>query len=140
MMRFTSPCDLRAYVTPGEWVVLAPMLFEYDHCESLSIAVPRGFITDLASIPRPVRLLPGFDVNGKSRRPAVLHDYLYCSQLVSRRAADDLFYNALLSEGVGAPLARLFWSGVRAGGWAYYNKREPGIVTRYDFVPDYYWT
>lgn len=149
--RFITECDLRVYRgnrLPNEWVVLAPLVFEYvvppvsptapAARATARFVVPPGFVTDLASIPRAVRLLPGFDVNGRSRAPAVLHDWLYCSQAVSRSLADYLFHVALRAEGVPPVTADLFWAGVRLGGWVYYNRRESGIVHGYDFVPEHW--
>ena len=96
---FTTPLDLRAYIA-DEWVVLNPLVWEYG---GERITVPRGFITDLASIPRALRGLPNLDPNGLSRAPAVLHDFLYCSQTVESRAvADGIFRAALQAVGVGA--------------------------------------
>lgn len=94
--------------------------------------VPAGFITDLASIPRIFRGV--LDINGKSRRAAVLHDWLYCSHKLPRNEADNIFYLALVSEGMSKALARVYWSGVRTGGWLYYGKRSG--LTRDDFVSE----
>lgn len=124
------------WTEPKEWVVIAPLRYE-DKAGTI-YEVPKGFITDLASIPAAIQLLPGFNVNGKSRRPSVLHDWNYCSQKMSRRAADDLFLECLLSESILKPLARTYWLGVRAFGWHYWNKRKGGIDRGYDFVPDGY--
>jgi len=135
--QFTTRCRLDTY-KPGEWVLCNDLKFLTPG--GTTVTVPRGFITDLASIPRLVQLLPGFDVNGASRKPAVLHDYLYCVQLYTRSICDELFYHALLAEGVQPLTARLFYRGVRIGGWMYYDKRSEGLDVNYDFVPaDYNW-
>lgn len=41
------------------------------------IIVPGGFMTDLASIPEPVQMIPGFKPWGRVLRPSVLHDWLF---------------------------------------------------------------
>lgn len=100
------------------WIVRAPLIWA---TEKETITVPAGFETDLASIPRMVRGVPGFAPTGLSRRPAVLHDYLYASGDRSRRAADVLFYYALRAETVPEPIARIYFRAVRLGGagaWA----------------------
>lgn len=112
---------------PNEWVVEKDLVYFY---EGTRIVVPKGFITDLASIPRPLRGI--LNVNGKSRKPAVLHDYLYCSKLYERSVCDQIFYEALVSEGMNKLLAKTYWAGVRSGGWLYYNKREG--LTKEDFI------
>ena len=104
---------------PNEWVVESELAYLH---EGERISVPKGFITDLASIPKIFRNV--LNVNGKSRKPAVLHDYLYCSKIFERSVADYIFYKALVSEVMNAIIARTYWAGVRAGGWMYYNKNK----------------
>ena len=52
--------------------------------------VPAGFITDFASIPRLFWTVVGHPA-GKYAQAAVLHDYLYRTNSVSRAKADSLF-------------------------------------------------
>ena len=125
---FTTPLDLREHAEPGEWVVINDLVWQDGQGK---IVVPRGFVTDLASIPAAARSI--LDVNGPSRAPAVLHDWLYCSRLVSRKLADDLFRAALRSRGVGAVERNIFWSAVRSFGWLYWQKRRTGLTVE-DFI------
>ena len=104
---------------PNEWVVESELAYFH---EGERITVPKGFITDLASIPKILRNI--LNVNGKSRKPAVLHDFLYCSKIFEREIADYIFYKALLSEGMNSFMARMYWAAVRSAGWIYYNKRD----------------
>jgi Protein of unknown function (DUF1353) len=65
--------------------------------------------------------LPGFAPTGLSRRPAVLHDWLYANGDRPRMEADRLLYAALRAEGVHEPIARIYYRAVRLGGggaWA----------------------
>lgn len=107
-----------------EWIVCDPLVWTLSDGQAL--AVPAGFITDLASIPTMLR--PFLSPTGKSRRPAIAHDFLYSSNLWSRRDADEFLRVALILEGVSIHTARLYWLGVRAGGWRYYNKRKAGLT------------
>ncbi len=138
---FRSELDVRPF-KPDEWVVLHELLWHdplggnTPDGEPVIVSVPRGFITDLASIPRVLRGV--LDANGLSRRPAVLHDYLYCSQPCSRAAADALFRRALAAEGVGLIARNFYYVGVRAGGALYWKLRRAGLG-REDFVPPGYW-
>ena len=88
--------------------------------DALSLTVPKGFTTDLASVPR----LPGAYLvfNGKARRSAVLHDYLY-SERYPRAWADSVFLSAMKNE-VGAIRRRMMYWAVRLGGGAYYQSYE----------------
>jgi len=134
---FLTCLDVRVYKS-GEFVLLKPLIFS-----SLGagiIEIPKGFITDFASVPKIVQLLPGFDVNGESRPAAVVHDYLYCVQSVDRNAADHILWEALADLGLNRILARMFWLGVRVGGWMYWNKRNSPEDNIKDFVPESFWS
>lgn len=113
--KFSTPLDLRA-TNPGEWQLLSPLVYT-SKAEDIYI-VPTGMITDLASIPKLLR--PAIDRNGLSRPAAVLHDYLYLIGSLSRKQADELFLEALLSCGVSSFVAKgMYWS-VRAFGGGRY--------------------
>ena len=113
--KFSTPLDLRA-TNPGEWRLLSPLV--YTSSTGDIYIVPTGMITDLASIPKILR--PAIDRNGLSRPAAVLHDYLYLIGSLSRKQADHLFLEALLSCGVGSFVAKgMYWS-VRAFGGGRY--------------------
>jgi len=80
------------------------------------IEVPAGFKTDLASIPWGMRNF--YSRTGKSRKPAVTHDYLYSIKWRTRKECDQLFRQLLLERGMPGWKARLAYLGVRAGGWS----------------------
>jgi hypothetical protein len=89
---------------------------EEDNKPALILTVPRGFQTDLASVPRLPFAYMVF--NGKARRSAILHDYLYSEQY-PRAWADAVFLAAMESE-VGPVRRRLmYWGGRLAGGSRY---------------------
>lgn len=79
------------------------------------ITVPVGFQTDLASIPRLLRWR--FKVTGKSRRAAVLHDYLYHTKWRTRKECDQVFKSALRVCGMSVYDAWVMYQAVRVGGW-----------------------
>ena len=113
---FHSPLDLRA-TNPGEWQLLSPLV--YTSKAGGVWIVPKGFITDLASIPRAARIL--IDRNGPSRPAATLHDYLYATGAVSRAEADLLFLEALEAASVSWVTRHLMHSAVRVAGWMFYR-------------------
>ena len=155
MVEFLTPLDTRAYEA-DEFVVLRDYELEFDHHgRRYRLTIPRGFITDLGSQPWLVQALPGFGVNGNSRDAAVPHDFGYSSAgdlavldvttgeivrlKLTRREVDQLFYDGLIASGYSRAVARLFYLGVRAGGWWYWRQRRGGIRYDYDFVPETYW-
>ena len=85
----------------------------------LRVWVPAGYATDFASIPALVQwAVPKF---GAHDAPAVLHDWLYNTHLVSKPIADAVFYEALLVCGVRPSAAWLMYQAVAAfghGGYA----------------------
>ncbi len=117
---FSGALDLRAY-KPGEWVLLEP--FRYHARNGREFTVPRWFVTDLASIPWLVD--PLFD-SLDHRKAGVVHDWIYCSQQVSRAEADELFREMLEVLGVGVIKRNLMYSGLRVGGWYRYNQCKAG--------------
>lgn len=58
-----------------------------------TISVPVGFLTDFASIPRPLWWL--FPRWGRYGNAAVIHDYCYWEQHYSRKRADEIFLEAM---------------------------------------------
>src|SRR3990167_4905100 len=57
------------------------------------VIVPKGFITDFASVPRPFWFL--FPPDGKYTQAAVLHDYILHEGIYSYPKADYIFYEAM---------------------------------------------
>jgi hypothetical protein len=88
------------------------------------VAVPVGFLTDFASIPRPFRNL--FSMTGENVEAAILHDYLYHKAgrlddgfVYKRKWADKAFLKEMESLGVGWIQRKLMYRAVRVGGWTH---------------------
>lgn len=81
------------------------------------IVVPRGYQTDLASIPRFLPLMHAW-LAGSAPRSAVIHDYLYWRQR-NRAFADEVFRVAMENE-EGRLVRTVMFVGVRLGGWTRY--------------------
>lgn len=115
---FKTDLDARALIDrPGYWLVIAPLVWDDG---ARKVTVPAMFETDLASIPAPFRSI--FNVNGKSRRAAVLHDWLYAGQCVTRAEADRIFLDAMAADGVLWTKRWSMYSAVRAFGWMHYKR------------------
>ena len=106
--------DLQAKMLPdGQIRLLTPLIWQTD---TDTITVPRGFISDGASVPRafwwfcpPLR--------GPHARAAVLHDHL-CVVGKDQRRADRIFLEALESCGVGWFRRRVMFRAVSIYQWA----------------------
>lgn len=89
--------------------------------EGGQIWVPRGFETDLSSVPRVFwRLIPPT----VGEQAAVIHDFLYREGWESRALCDAIFRQALADAGVDPFRRWLMWAAVRLfGRTAYRGKR-----------------
>lgn len=116
MSRFITP--LRAEKSGELWTILQPLIYESDVAQRV-FAVPEGFVTDFASVPR----LPlAFLLTGDSaHEAAVVHDYLYKTNKVTRSVADAVFEEAAKVSGEPGWKSWLMWAGVRLGGWMAWN-------------------
>lgn len=116
MSRFLTP--LRAEKSGGTWTILQPLIYESSAAQRLFI-VPEGFVTDFASVPRiPLAFLLTGD---SAHEAAVVHDWLYRENTVTRELADKIFQEAAHVSGEPGWKAWLMWVGVRVGGWVAWN-------------------
>ncbi|MBS4707336.1 DUF1353 domain-containing protein [Aeromonas caviae] len=91
--------------------------------EHMSFTIPKGFKTDLASVPKAIwNIYPPF---GLYTGAAVAHDYLYRTKQmrVTRKEADALFKEQMLLAGVDGAQAQLMYLVVRAFGWSAFVDR-----------------
>lgn len=121
MSDFTGPLDVRR-VGSSHAVILRDLTFYYDvrgrwgHAERHLFTVPRGFRTDGASIPWPLRFLAGHPF-GTAIRSAVLHDWLYSQHLCTRGQSDRIMFVSMGVEGVSMFRRCIIWAALRVGGW-----------------------
>jgi len=92
------------------------------------ITVPKGFISDGASVPRPFWTIFS-PFNGDYFEAALIHDYLYSKissatyPLLTRKNADTIFMDAMYDLGVGWISRHPIYRAVRLGGWMSYKKK-----------------
>lgn len=104
---------------PYKWKLFTSL--EYLSNDGFLIIVPVGFISDLASIPRILHFLPHLDPNGRSRRAAVLHDYLYFTKQFNLKYSDQILKEALKKEGMNKFTANIYYYAVRLFGRFYWK-------------------
>jgi len=80
------------------------------------IEVPENFITDFASIPRIFWTIFGHPA-GEYAPAAVIHDYLYYTQIYTRKKSDQIFLEAMKYYGVAAWKRIIMYRAVRWFSW-----------------------
>ena len=88
--------------------------------------VPKGFLTDLDSVPRIPYIYSWF--KGYAKASAILHDWLYVTGEVSRRKADKKFYRCMREEGVSRWRALFIFWAVRLFGWIGYDPNPNSLM------------
>jgi hypothetical protein len=79
-----------------------------------NVIVPIGFLSDGASVPRPLWwFLPAW---GRYSSAAIVHDYLCRETTTDRKVADRIFYDGMKMCGVNVYLRWLMWASVRLYG------------------------
>lgn len=102
--------------------LLFEVMSEWDATDGrLPVMVPKGFVTDLTSVPRIFWwFLPktGFYLGA-----AVGHDHLYSEQQVSRARADRWFFTIGVVDGESLFKMWIMWLALRIGGRRAWKKR-----------------
>ncbi len=127
MSSFTDKLTL-TQIDAELWVTDREFSYEVGNLESGDvITVPKGFVTDCASIPFPVKMF--IPVSGLYNQAAVLHDYLYATQTRSRKESDDIFLEAMTVLGVNVIKRKLMYWAVRMFAWIPWNhhKKKLGV-------------
>lgn len=119
--KLLGPLDLRRFSDPI-YILLKPIGWkDLSPQNSLpKVTVPKGFVTDFASVPRPFWSL--FRPDGNYAYAAVLHDYLYWEQPVKRSVADAIFRAAMEDLQVTDKAAGLLYEAVDKFGQASWDK------------------
>ena len=99
-LRLTPPTtiaapSLRPFADGTNWIVERDLVFRYTGWPE--IRVPKGFVTDLASVPALAQSIRSRV--GTYSRAAILHDYLYWSGRCTRDQSDVIFYHAMKTSG-----------------------------------------
>lgn len=125
-MPFAGELDIRD-IGDDEFVLLDEL--HYITIDGLYlIRVPAGFPTDLASIPQVFQAI--FSVNGRHKKAAVVHDFLYSTQGqtpladFTRAECDKIFSEAMWELEVPNWKRRMMYAGVRVGGWWAWRKAK----------------
>jgi len=91
----------------------------------LFIQVPKGFVTDFASIPQLFWSIA--PPTGKYASAAVVHDYLYATHTTTKAVADKVFLILMQRYGVGYIKRKIMYYAVRMFGGSAWNKAREVI-------------
>ena len=121
-MGFKSPAQIEQRPHADQWRLVSPLIYEG---RDDVFVIAQGFVTDLASIPRPLQwLVPR---SGKYTSAAILHDALWARLRQARDDgadpppftagdADGIFRAAMRDAGVSVVRRRVMYWAVRAAG------------------------
>lgn len=98
----------------GEYWVLGNDLVFPIRDTGQRIVVPRGFVTDFASVPRIFWTF--FPKHGEYTRAAIVHDFLYWEQRCNREQADELFDIVMEDSDVDSTSRFTIYAAVRVWG------------------------
>lgn len=90
------------------------------------VKVPKGFVTDFASVPWPACMLIPKD--GNYNQAAVVHDYLYHTQIRPKVEADTIFLDGMKTLGVSLIKRHIMYNAVKIFGGFGWRKRTKEIL------------
>lgn len=119
-MPFLNSLVVESVRSTGDRKLVSSLIWQNPVNDSY-VAVPIGFVTNYASIPKFVRAIVDND-EGSIRDAAVLHDYLYSQDSVSRFDADYVLRIAMKELGAEWWKRWMVWAAVRLFGWYFRGK------------------
>ena len=121
---------LKPFADNRDWVLMENLHYQIGQTSTV-IVVPRGFVTDFASIPQAFWSF-GLSAHGRYSKAAIVHDYLYWTQACSREQADNLLMIAMKESSVDAGQRIAIYEGVRLGGGKPWlnnaDERQRGLI------------
>jgi hypothetical protein len=119
----------RFFLNNKFWITVEDMTYVMGST-NVRIVVPKGFVTDFASIPQALWSL-GLSPQGQYSRAAVVHDFLYWSQGCTRAQSDRLSVIAMKESNVSSFNEAVVYQGVDKGGKGSWNanaaERKAGL-------------
>ena len=103
------------------------------------------YLTDLGSVPKTLQYIcPKWFAKDRYPRSYLFHDSAYKHGAIwigvpggwkkvkaTRKEVDQMLYDMIILEGGSRANARTIWMGVRAGGWASFDKESPKQAETY---------
>jgi len=117
MSKFLTELEVRQ-IDDAKWLLVVPLKYQSAIYGGI-ITVPDGFVTDFASVPRVPFVF--WLYGDRAHRESVVHDFLYQTNSVSRKMADDICLEAMKARNKGFFVRWGMWLGVRVGGRSAYR-------------------
>ena len=106
----------------NKWEVMEDLSFQWFNTD---IVVPKGFRTDLASVPRIFwSIYPPF---GRYNGACVVHDYLYTTHALARIECDLILRAIMRKNRVSKVTRNIFYIMVRLFGGGHYKKFRKNV-------------
>jgi hypothetical protein len=109
-----DPPALKPFADNMQWVLVEDVNYRVGD-SAFTITVPKGFVTDFASIPQAFWSF-GLSPNGRYSKAAIVHDYLYWAQGCTRKQSDNVLMIAMKESLVPASTRKIIYDGVKLGG------------------------
>lgn len=123
---------LRGFVDGKYWMLQSPMIHEIGRNSPYVVIVPRGFVTDLTSIPQPLQVLGIQPNDSRYLNASIVHDYLYWRQDCTRAQSDNIMAIAMMEAGLSALERRLVYEAIRQFGQSAWDSnrraRQAGLI------------
>jgi hypothetical protein len=121
MSRFTNVLIVSPLPDGKTWYLRRALSYDVGTEESgETINVPIGFLTDFASVPRPLWWF--FPRWGRYGNAAVVHDFCYWDQSRNRAEVDRIFLEGMTVLGVRWFTRTVLYAGARLGVWGMWWK------------------
>jgi hypothetical protein len=126
-IKLDSPIVMQHPDNPGNWILVQ----DYRYLDKgIQRCIPRGFVTDFASIPRLFwNIMSPTELGDVG---PICHDWEYRNSINTRAVADKRFLNNMKLDGISWWKRSTAYSMVRAFGWSSWNS---GKVTIEELEP-----
>jgi hypothetical protein len=138
---------LMPFADQDNWIVYQNIGWVPDDADGTGVVrvdVPRGFVTDLASVPSYMWAI--LQRTGRYGNAAIYHDWLYWERTCPREVADRVFDRAMHDMGVDPVTRNAMWAGVRVFGGSYWDDTavakaagEKRVLKRFPDSPTIRW-
>lgn len=115
------PENVKPFESYSEWLLIEDLPYAIRDTNK-EITIPKGFVTDYASIPRAFCML--LPQQGRYSRSAIIHDYLYWKQECSRKQSDRLMFVAMTESGVDSDTRDKIYKAIRLFGQTAWDSNE----------------